>query len=144
MIQKRIILLLILITTCLIAVNVYAQSAKEHYDLANTCLNQGKYDEAIMHLTEAIQIDPNTAIYYKARGEVYRLKSDLGHAILDYTKAIELNPNDGEVYYFRAISYMFTKDYDKAWDDVYKAQGLEYNVPPSFIKDLQDASGRNK
>jgi hypothetical protein len=39
---------------------------------------------------------------------------------------------------------MFTKEYDKAWDDVHKAEELGYKIPSVFIDDLKQASGRDK
>jgi len=136
--------ILILAAICLIACNVYAQGAQELYDKAKDYLNKGMYDQAIGELTKAIQIDPNFAEAYCLRGNLYRNKSDLASAIPDYSKSIELDPNNGEVYYYRAICYYFTKEYDKAWDDVHKAENLGYKVFPGFIEDLKQASGRDK
>jgi hypothetical protein len=35
-------------------------------------------------------------------------------------------------------------EYDKAWEDVNKAQSLGYHVSPEFLKDLREALGRDK
>lgn len=138
------IIIFILVTMCLIICNVYAQGAKELYDKAKDYINKGMYDQAIVELTKAVQINPNFAEAYCLRGELYRNKSDLGRAIPDYSKAIQINPNYAEVYYYRAVSYYFTQEYDKAWQDVHKAENLGYKVFPSFIEDLKQASGRDK
>lgn len=134
----------ILTALCVLVCNVYAQGAKELYDKAEEYINKGMYDQAIVEITKAIQIDPTIAEFYTLRGNLYRNKNDVEHAIPDYSKSIELNPNNGEVCYFRAICYYFNKEYDKAWDDVYKAQGLGYEIFPGFIQDLQKESGRDK
>lgn len=149
MISRRVKLLgigmCILTALCVIAGNVYAESAKELYEKAIESRNNFKYDQAIEELSRAIQLDPTVAEYYTMRGELYRNKSDLTQAISDYSKSIELDPNNWEVYYFRAISYMFTKEYDKSWDDVHKAQSLNKDALfPGLIQDLQKASGRDK
>jgi len=49
-----------------------------------------------------------------------------------------------EAYYNRGIAYYSRKEYDKAWDDVYKAQGLGFQIHPGFLKLLREASGREK
>jgi tetratricopeptide (TPR) repeat protein len=134
----------ILIATCLIVCNVYAQGAQEHYLKAQALITSGKYDEAISELTAAIEIDPTVADYFTMRGELYRNKSDVISAISDYSKSIELNPNSAEVYYLRAICYYSTKEYNKAWEDVHKAQNLGYTIFPGFIEDLQKASGQDR
>lgn len=148
MLERRIklfvISICILTAICVFMGNVYAESAKEFYDKAQEYLKKGMYDEAITEIAKAISIDPGIAEFYITRGHLYRTKSNLGDAILDYSKAIELNPNNGEFYYYRAICYMFTKEYNKAWNDVHKAQSLGFTVFPGFIKDLQQASGVDK
>lgn len=134
----------IIFIVCLMACNAYAQTAAEHYSNANALITSGKYDEALAQLNQAIAKDPKVADYFTLRGELYRNKNDCVNAIADYSKSIELNPNNGEVYYLRAICYYFTKEYDKAWDDVRKAQSLGVEIRPGFIQDLQDASGQSK
>jgi tetratricopeptide (TPR) repeat protein len=64
--------------------------------------------------------------------------------LADYNKAIELNPRDANAYNNRAIAYYFKREHDKAWDDVYKAQSLGYQVYTQFLKALREASGRQR
>ena len=40
--------------------------------------------------------------------------------------------------------HFFKKEYDEAWDDVYRARNLGYKVQPAFLRDLREASGREK
>ena len=81
---------------------------------------------------------------YNHRGIAYDSKGQYDQAISDYNKALELNPMDALAYYNRGVAYYSRKDYDKAWDDVYKAQGLGFKINPGFLKDLREASGREK
>ena len=81
---------------------------------------------------------------YNHRGIAYVNKGQFDQAISDYNKALELNPMDALAYYNRGVAYYSRKDYDKAWDDVYKAQGLGFKINPGFLKDLREASGREK
>jgi tetratricopeptide (TPR) repeat protein len=144
--RAKLLIISICISTafCVFIANVYAESAKEFYDKAREYISKGMYDDAIAEIAKAISVDPAVAEFYITRGHLYRTKNNLANAILDYSKAIELNPNNGEFYYYRAICCKFTKAYDKAWDDVHKAQSLGYVVLSGFIQDLQQASGRDK
>lgn len=45
-------------------------------------------------------------------------------------------------YYNRGSNYMTKGEYDQAWEDVHKAQSMEFQVPPDFLKALREASGR--
>ena len=72
-------------------------------------------------------------------------------------KAIEIDPNSTLSYEVRAKVYCKLKQYNKAWDDVKKAQSLgtkvqiwdgrklqskAYEVDPVFLEELRRASGR--
>ena len=71
-------------------------------------------DEAITACTEAIRNDPQVALLYSERGDIYRGKGDLDRAIADYTKAIELDPKYTLAYYNRGLAYMAKSDFDRA------------------------------
>jgi tetratricopeptide (TPR) repeat protein len=71
-------------------------------------------------------------------------KGDHDKALADFNKAIELNPNYALAYNNRGIAYFNKRDYEKAWDDVRKAQKLGCKVHPKFLKALRQASGRQK
>ena len=65
-------------------------------------------------------------------------------AISDYSKALEINPKDTAAYNNRGMAYYRKGEYDKAWEDVHKAQSLGFQVRPGFLKNLREASGREK
>ena len=65
-------------------------------------------------------------------------------AIAYFDKAIDLNPKYAPAYKNRGIAYFFKRDYEKAWDDVHKAQNLGNIVHPGFLKSLREASGRQE
>ena len=60
------------------------------------------YDKAISDFTEAIRLDPKSALYYDHRGNAYYSKednqafrkADYGNAISDFTEAIRLDPKN--------------------------------------------------
>lgn len=60
------------------------------------------------------------------------------------TKAIKMNPKYAMAYNNRGVAYYHKGEYDKAWEDVRKAQSLGHQVRPRFLKSLREASGREK
>lgn len=106
---------------------------------------KGQLDEAINEYNKAIEINPRLAIAYINRGRTYvQGKGQYDQAISDCSKALEIDPIYALAYSNRAIGYYFKKEYDKAWDDVNKAQALGFQVPQGFIEELRKASGRQK
>jgi len=83
-------------------------------------------------------------ISYYNRGIVYYVKGKYDQAISDYSKALEINPKDTAAYNNRGLYYYRKGEYDKAWEDVRKAQSLGFQVRPVFLKNLREASGREK
>jgi len=49
-----------------------------------------------------------------------------------------------DAHYNRAAAYYHKRQYDKAWEDVHKAQSMEYQIPPDFLKALRESSGREE
>ena len=63
---------------------------QEQYDLGVRYLSEGKYEEAIIAFTAAIEIDPKRPEAYVGRGDAYAAAGDSDHARADYEKAGEL------------------------------------------------------
>ncbi len=62
------------------------------------CLHMGRPDEAIRHLTEAIEIQPDFAPAYNNLGTAHKARGALSDAVTCYLKAIELDPTYAEPY----------------------------------------------
>src|SRR6185436_3349445 len=58
----------------------------------------GNREAAIKDYTEAIKLDPTSAVAFFNRGNAYDQLGDYDRAIADYTEAIKLDPNDPDVY----------------------------------------------
>lgn len=81
---------------------------------------------------------------YNNRGISYLSKGQLDRAISDFSKAIEINPKDAAAYCSRGITYFIKNEYDKAWNDFKQAQTLGGQIHPEFLKDLREASERER
>jgi tetratricopeptide (TPR) repeat protein len=53
-----------------------------------------QYDRALQDYEEALRLDPNNALYYKNRGNAYRIMGQLDRAVAEYRKVMSLKPDD--------------------------------------------------
>jgi len=67
-----------------------------HYKNGTTLVIDGEYEEAIVELSKAIELDPEYADAYYNRGLAYNRSGEVAKAISDYEKCIELS-DDPEV-----------------------------------------------
>ena len=104
----------------------------------------GPYDRHIAKFNKVLKENPKDVWAYSIRGDLYNLTGQYDKAISDLTKAIELNQRYAPAYNNRTGAYFFKGDYEKAWDDVYKLNNLGYKVHPGFLKELREASGRER
>lgn len=118
--KARLASLLVVIVLVLSAcgTNPEAPTWQEQYNLGIRYLSEGKYEEAIIAFTAAIEIDPKRAPTYVGRGDAYvglgETEENLTAAQADYEKAIELDETLAEAYLSLADVYIRQGDYDKA------------------------------
>lgn len=70
----------------------------------NAALKNNQLDLAIEKYTQAIDLNPNNAIYYSNRAHVDIKLENYGSAIIDSTKAIQIDSSYLKAYYRRAIA----------------------------------------
>ncbi|WP_411168150.1 tetratricopeptide repeat protein [Clostridium sp. MB05] len=76
------------------ALNIKKDDSNLLYKLANLDIVDGKWDEAINKLNEALKIDENNSKYYRALGAVYLNKKMNEEGIELTRKAYSMNEND--------------------------------------------------
>ena len=103
---------------------------------------KGMFDEAIVEYTKAIQMNPNASSTYTNRGNAYYDKGSVEQAISDFGKAIQIDES-ALAYYSRSWVYYKEGQHDKSWEDLHRALELGFPADPTFIRMLQDASGRD-
>ena len=138
--RKKWIIAIIVIVSAIAAYLAFVFLCRSYYNRGTVYYEKGEYDEAILCFDKAISLKPRFAEAYCSRGTAYYQKGEYDQAILDFNKAIERNPKLAEAYYNRAVVYYHKQEYDKAWEDVQKARNLEHQIPPTFLKDLHEAS----
>ena len=121
-----------------------SSGAKVYYNRGIDYRLKGQYEQAISNLNKALEINSRYAVAFYNRGLVFQDKGQYNLAISDFRKAIEINPKDPAAYCSRGIIYFIKNEYDKAWNDFKRAQTLGGQIHPEFLKDLREASGRDK
>jgi tetratricopeptide (TPR) repeat protein len=131
------------------AINEYNKALKLNPQNFEAYVNRGNVYEAMKrHWTairdydRAIEINPNYGRAYMNKGVVYAKMKLYNQAISNISKGIEIDPKNGEMYFNRAVTYFENYEFDKAGDDVNKAQNLGWEIHPGFLQDLRNASDK--
>lgn len=90
------------------------------------CFSEKDYDNAIKYYTEALELNPQNAIYYSNRSLAYLRTECYGYALADATKALEVDKNYIKGYYRRATSNMALGKFKAALKDYETVRNLTY------------------
>jgi tetratricopeptide (TPR) repeat protein len=110
------------------------------HDLGMAYMHQGRLDQAIAHLSQALRGMPNgLSMQYNAvdmhynLGRALLLKGELRDAELHLSEAVRLDPNKTEAHYDLAIVLAEKRDIDKALSHYAKAVSLRPQVDRSPV-----------
>jgi len=133
------------------AIEINPNLAKAYNDRGLSYFYKILVEEACKNVYSAykkvVENSPDYTVYQNTPSQNYSKKEHQGNyeqAISDLNKAIEINPELAEAYNNRALIYYKQGNYNKAWEDVHKAESLGYKVNPEFIEKLKKTSGREK
>lgn len=96
---------------------IYSQDARQVQLYAQRLLNEQKIDSALITFNLAIKLNPNYAVSYRGRAEVYQKNNKFDLALYDLNKAIDLDANDLESYYLRANLFLVMNKFNKSKQD---------------------------
>ncbi len=102
--------------------------AYAYFMLGKTKFAAKDYDNAMIDLDKAIQMNPKFIYAYYARGIAKFELGDYNGAIADYDKYIELNSGDADAYYRRGEAKKTLGQHDAAQADLQKAKELDPDV----------------
>lgn len=101
--------------------------ADHYYNLAGLKFNSKEYNEAILHLDRAIQLNPGADLFFLNRGVAKDVVGNHKDAIEDYNQAIRLDPENILAYNARGSTKNHIGDYKGAKDDYSKSIKLDRN-----------------
>jgi tetratricopeptide (TPR) repeat protein len=114
-------------------------------------LGKGELDIAIADYTEAIRLDPKTAILHLNRGTAYSAKFEYDRGIRDLDEAIRLNPKLAGAYNIRGAAHASNGDSDRAMRDLdetirldpkqataYASRGVVYSQKHDYDRAIRD------
>jgi Tfp pilus assembly protein PilF len=99
--------------------------AKEMLEQGAQSLREGKFDDAISALYQAVNAEPTSAQAYEMLGQCYISKEEPAKAVANLDSAIRLNPKAANPYVLRATANIKLKFMRRAMDDLNKAIELE-------------------
>jgi tetratricopeptide (TPR) repeat protein len=108
---------------------------KSAQDLFNRGLEKykgGDFDAAIADYTEAIQVNPNVAEVYVARGNAFYDRGDKQAALQDYNQALRLNSNYAAAYVERGNARDDLGDSKGALEDYTQAIQISPNLAEAY------------
>ncbi|XP_021857210.1 TPR repeat-containing thioredoxin TDX [Spinacia oleracea] len=110
------------------------ENSEENHDAAQTlkskavvALSEGQLDKAISHLTEAVTLNPHSAILYATRGEVFVKLKKPNAAIRDADAALQNNPDSAKAYKVRGMARAILGHWEEAAKDLRIASKLDYD-----------------
>lgn len=106
--------------------------ADEHYRIGLDFYQKKNLDQAITHISQAIDAFPNRSEYYAARG-FFRLEDgDDKKAAGDFDLALSKNPYEVLANYGKGVIAYNAKEYEKAQDYFMKAWAAENQRPETL------------
>ncbi|XP_047048866.1 TPR repeat-containing thioredoxin TDX-like isoform X2 [Lolium rigidum] len=90
-------------------------------------LSEGKLNEAIEHLTEAILLNPTSAILYATRAGVFMKMKKPNAAIRDADVALQINPDSAKGYKSRGMAKAMLGKWEDAAHDLHVAAKLDFD-----------------
>ena len=87
--------------------------------------DQGMYKEAILIITDRINLNPNNHVPYIDRGLCYRKQKKYKEAEKDFNKSLELKPDFFRAFGYRSFLFLELGQNEKAYEDA--TQAVKYN-----------------
>ena len=104
-----------------------ANSAKDPQE------EQRWYEKAIIHYTEALELNPQMFEAYNNRGVAYDKGGKSDKALRDYNRALELDPDGAGGYKNRGFTYLSQDEPIKALQDFSKALELDSDDAAAYV-----------
>ncbi|XP_019561715.3 hsc70-interacting protein 1 [Aedes albopictus] len=101
--------------------------ANELRSKAAAAYSEQNFEDAVKLFTEAIELNPRSALYHAKRGQAYLKLSKPNACIRDCTRALEINPDSATAYKFRGRANRLLGKWEEAAKDLRQACKLDYD-----------------
>jgi tetratricopeptide (TPR) repeat protein len=111
------------------------------------------YQEALMDLSIALELDPQHTQALRLRGVLYGFEERYPEAIQDFTRAIQLDPSNSYAFLGRGDCYADQRDYPRAiqdysigiqldpeYEELYTHRGRAHLIQGNYQKAIEDYS----
>lgn len=95
-------------------------------------LAEGKVDEAIATLSQAVAADPKSSQAYTRLGGARLVKQEYSAAIADFRSALAADPNNADAFIGMALAYLHSADYALARAALGEARRLAPDKAPKI------------
>ncbi|CAG9831863.1 unnamed protein product [Diabrotica balteata] len=102
-----------------------ADKADEKRMEAMSQLSEGNIEKALELFTEAIELNPTSALLFAKRGQAYLKLTKPNACIRDCTRALELNCDSAPAYKFRGRAYRLLGEWELAAKDLRQACNID-------------------
>jgi Flp pilus assembly protein TadD len=109
-----------------------------HYSMALALVEARRNTEAIEHLRDAIEQNPNLAIAHYSLGRQLEEMRDYPGAIEHYREALRIEPGMIPAQNNLAVVLFFNGDYPGAWTAVAGCRALGHEPPQGFLQALSE------
>jgi tetratricopeptide (TPR) repeat protein len=102
------------------------KASQEALRYGRKCIEKGSYQDAVVTLGKAIELDPSSAVAYNSRGYAYLRTRQYDLAIRDFSKAISINSAYANAYWNRSAARRLCGDVPGSRKDIEFATRLGY------------------
>jgi len=99
------------------------------------CLNRRRFDEAILEIRKALELDPLMPLYYAWSVGLHWSVGRPDEALQEFAKAMEIDPSLGLAYFHAGVAYCQKGLLDEATDILEK--GKKLFAPPGWMETMQ-------
>nr|CAD7408418.1 unnamed protein product [Timema cristinae] len=113
---------------------------------AISAYSDGDYEKAIQIYTEAILLNPASALLYAKRGQAYLQLNKPNACIRDCSRALQINPDSAAAYKFRGRAHRLLGHWEEAAKDLRESCKLDFDeqadewlreVTPNVLQGVQ-------
>ncbi|KAF4527517.1 hypothetical protein B566_EDAN015617 [Ephemera danica] len=94
---------------------------------AISAFSEGEFERAVEIYTEAILLNPGSALLYAKRGQCYIKLNKPNACIRDCTRALEMNPDSAAAYKFRGRAHRLLGNWAQAAQDLRDACKIDFD-----------------